>query len=303
MTVVYCVIEAVCLTPYRKNTLVEALDYEVEKNASWRQVIDDLSERQIYHTPFALKAYVLISGQWFRLKAGEYVIKPGYSFRSLVDDMVHGRQKMYRLSIIPGMSWVQLRARIADLPFSQRDDVEMFKDPSWEGYFYPDTYFFTKNYPLAKVLQQARKASFHHIQEVYAHRDASLASLTVAELVIIASIIEREAATSDDRPKIARVIYNRLAQHMPLQIDATMVHVTINEGAVFNAQSLRRNHPYNTYKIQGLPPGPIAYPSLASLYAAAHPETGDWLFYRLECGESHVFTHTFEAHKMVKKCR
>jgi UPF0755 protein len=236
------------------------------------------------------------------LKAGEFSIKPGDVFYSLIQDIEQGKEYKYKLTIVPGMNWRQLDDTIQQLPLTGMEDIAQFDTPSLEGYFYPDTYLFNKNTKVKHIFNQARARMESLVSGLYSERDAALSDFTLDEIITIASIIEREAAMPDERPKVSRVIYNRLARRMPLQIDATTVYDAINQDKVFHAAMLKIDSPYNTYMRPGIPPGPIAYPSESSVYAAVHPADGKWLYYRLYCGKQHMFTESFEQHTKVLPC-
>ena len=286
---------------YQYSSNTESITVDVAQHASWRDVLHHFSSHRIYTGRIWLMAYVVLTGQWYGLKPGEYTIPAHYRCASLIQDMYRGMQKTYAVTIVPGSNWSQLQTTLSKIPQLVACDTTAWMTPSIEGYFSPNTYFFHKHASWCTVLRRAREASLQQLAHVYAQRDPEL-DITPQQLLVIASIIERESSVDSDRVKVARVIYNRLAQHMPLQIDATMVHIAISTHIPFTAQILKSKHPYNTYTMQGLPPGPIAYPSLASLQAAAHPAPGTWLFYRLQCGSMHAFTDTFAQHKKVQAC-
>ena len=299
------IIEIACahLYSYEKSTNDQEISIDITRTTTWADVTHYCVTHKLYHTAWQLRAYIFISGYTFSLQPGEYVLYPGMSFRSFVLNIQKGKQKIYKLSIIPGMNWHQLYKAIQELPLAHIDRFAHFALPSLEGYFYPDTYFFTKNYPMHLVLNQARHTMLKHITKLYEERSPNLTDFSPQDILTIASIIERETAIDAERPKVARVIYNRLSLGMPLQIDATMAYVAINNNMPFHASMLQETHPFNTYKNHGLPPEPIAYPSLSALHAAVHPEDGPWLYYRVYCGISHKFTSSFEEHRKVIPCQ
>lgn len=278
---------------------------DVARGAGWGDVVRTLTAERVYHAPWGMRAYIWYLGYTKQLKRGEYDLLPHEPWRSLVGRLVSGKVKQYTLTILPGESWVDLHARLRALPLTDWDALEAFQLPSLEGYFYPESYFFARSSSVSTVLSQARARFMASLQAVWEGRDPALQAYSASDLVIIASLIEREAQVDVDRKKIARVIYNRLAIGMPLQIDASMVYVVRALGRSLRRQDLQEVHPYNTYRIPALPPGPIAYPSLDSLEAAAHPEVGDWLYYRLGCeGRAHLFSRSFEEHtRKAQGCR
>jgi UPF0755 protein len=127
-------------------------------------------------------------------------------------------------------------------------------------------------------------------------------NLSEYELVIVASLIEKEAATPEERPLVASVIYNRLQKDMPLQIDASIHYALDKQGEELSLADLKVNSPYNTYENKGLPPGPICSPSRQSLEAAINPADTDYLYYVLKAnGEEHFFTNNYDEFLEAKE--
>jgi UPF0755 protein len=160
---------------------------------------------------------------------------------------------------------------------------------SLEGFLFPATYQFTARTPARKLVADQVKAFERNWRNIDL-RYARSKNLTAYDVLTIASMVEREAVAPDERPKIARVIYNRLHERMPLGIDATIRYAFRLPGT----ESLRRsqleaNNPYNTRNRLGLPPTPIANPGLASMQAAAHPVEGDWLYFVRKPDKVHHF--------------
>ena len=174
-----------------------------------------------------------------------------------------------------------------------------------EGLLFPDTYEIAQGADEAKVVQ-LMVAQFDRVATEVGVPDAqSLVGVDPYEAVIVASLVEEEAKADEDRPKIARVIYNRLQQGIPLGVDATLCYLQDTRPCVLHQSELATPGPYNTRTNKGLPPTPIASPSKASLQAALHPADGDWLYYVLDpnvdpTGTRHLFTASaseFEAAK------
>jgi UPF0755 protein len=165
-----------------------------------------------------------------------------------------------------------------------------------EGFLFPATYDFTRH-TTARQLVASQLEAFRRNWAKIDLRYARSKNLTPYDVLIIASMIEKEALAPDERPKIARVIYNRLHERMPLGIDATLRYgLDIPPTKSIRVSQLESNNPYNTRKLTGLPPTPIANPGLASMQAAAHPAKGDWLYYaRKPDRVHHFFTSSAKA--------
>jgi UPF0755 protein len=160
---------------------------------------------------------------------------------------------------------------------------------SLEGFLFPSTYDFTTTSTSRQLVSSQLKA-FHENWSQIDLRFARSKNLTPYDVLIIASMVEKEALAPDERPKIARVIYNRLRARMPLGIDATLrygLHIPPTQS--IRVSQLESNNRYNTRKLAGLPPTPIANPGLAAIQAAAHPARGDWLFFARKPDRVHHF--------------
>jgi UPF0755 protein len=167
-----------------------------------------------------------------------------------------------------------------------------------EGFLFPDTYELTAESTATSTMQQMVTQYKAVAREIQLEASAKKLKKTPYEVVTIASIIEKEVNREEYRAKVARVIYNRLAKDMKLQMDSTVTYAENLKGTTTTAKQRQSRSPYNTYRYKGLPPGPIAAPGKAALQAAAQPENGKWLFFvtvNLETGET-KFANTKAEH-------
>jgi UPF0755 protein len=165
-----------------------------------------------------------------------------------------------------------------------------------EGYLFPDTYRFPLGATDREIVQQM-VTTFDRRVAVPLAGDVMASGRSLGDLVNVASMIEREAETEGDRPLIAGVIYNRIARHMHLELDATVQYAQGFHKTRMLFSDLKIDSPYNTYKVAGLPPTPICNPGLPSIVAALHPTKSDYLFYVGTPDRSHVFARTFAEHQ------
>ena len=190
------------------------------------------------------------------------------------------------------------------------DDWKKLGLPKWaknsaEGFLFPDTYELPAEPTVDKVLKQVIKQFKKVIKEIDFTQAADDLGYDPYEVLIVASIMEREVFRDEDRPKVARVIYNRLEKGQKLQMDSTVAYAVNKTGTVWTTDAERNSDsPYNTYKFKGLPPGPISSPARKALDAAAHPADGDWLYFQpinLDTGETE-FNRDYSDHlKSVAK--
>ncbi|MEA4943113.1 MAG: endolytic transglycosylase MltG [Propionicimonas sp.] len=184
-------------------------------------------------------------------------------------------------------------------------DVDSLGLPDWgedsvEGFLFPDTYAWGEDDDAASVVALATDEFSKVADSLDFEAGAHKLGVTPLEALTVASIVEKEVFREQDRPKVARVIYNRLDQGMKLQLDSTVAYLAGVKGTVWTTEEQRdSDSPYNTYKHKGLPPGPISSPSKASLEAALSPAKGDWLFFvpvNLDTGET-KFTSSYAEHQ------
>ena len=176
--------------------------------------------------------------------------------------------------------------RIADLHPSARD---------LEGYLFPDTYHIASHTGAAEIVQ----AMVNRFRQVYSSLEQDSGKRSVQEVVILASLVEKETPAPEERPLVAAVFYNRLRGNMALQCDPTVIYAAILEGrydGTIRQSLLNSPSPYNTYVHQGLPPGPIANPGKASLRAALHPASADYLYFVADANGGHTFSRTLADH-------
>ncbi len=249
------------------------------------------------------------------LKAGRYALRRGMSPDELVQTFRRGEQDEIRLTIVEGLRTEEIAARIADAGFGSIDEVlAVMNDDDFiaecgvpddvpggvEGYLFPDTYQFSPATPPITILRRMRR----RLDEVItpAHLDKmGKQGRTVHDTLTLASLIESEAARQSERAKIAGVFVRRLKRGIKLQTDPTVTYgvdeFIADEDRRIRRSDLRREHPYNTYIIDGLPPGPICSPGLAASEAALNPAPGDDLFFVARGDGTHEFCPTNACHE------
>lgn len=260
------------------------------------QIVRMLAAKGIVADELPLLAYMKVSGEGARLKAGEYKFPSPITPLDVLRRLQEGQQRSLRFTVIEGWTrWdiAAAMARVPELKLADRDaalalmnDASLVADidptaKNLEGYLYPDTYTF----PIDVTPQRVVSTMVKRFRDVWTRETAMRpASLSPREIVTIAALIETEAKLAEERPLVASVIYNRLRNKMALGIDSSVIYASKlagkwrNDGKVYQSD-LDRDSPYNTRKISGLPPGPIASPSESSIRAALAPATTNYLYY------------------------
>jgi UPF0755 protein len=231
------------------------------------------------------------------LKAGEYEFKAHSSVRDVVATIVEGKVVAHQVSIPEGLTSEQIVARLL------QDDILAgdIKEIPREGTLLPDTYNFARGMNREQMIQRMQQAQQRLLREIWDHRSVDLPLKTPEQLVILASLVEKETGKSDERTRVAAVFVNRLKQRMKLQSDPTIIYGLAGGkgtlGRPIMKSEIEQPTPYNTYVIDGLPPGPIANPGRASLEAAANPARTRELFFVADGTGGHAFAETYEQHQ------
>jgi UPF0755 protein len=231
------------------------------------------------------------------LKAGEYLFQKQASVRDVVETIVQGKTVQHQITLPEGLTSEQIVARILENEILTGN----VKDVPREGSLLPDSYYFNRGFAREQLIARMRQAQDRLVREVWERRNPDLPLKTPEQLIILASIIEKETGKPEERTRVAAVFVNRLKQKMKLQSDPTIVY-----GLVFGKGSLGRpiskadiqsQTPYNTYVIDGLPPGPITNPGRASIEAAANPARTKEVFFVADGTGGHAFAETYDQHQ------
>src|SRR6186713_639088 len=238
------------------------------------------------------------------LKPGEYSFQKHASLRDVVATIVEGKVVQHAVTVPEGLTSEQIVARLSDNDIFTGSVRELPR----EGTLLPETYKFPRGTPRDQVIQRMQQAHKRVLAEIWERRNQDIPVKTPEQLVTLASIVEKETGKPDERSRVAAVFVNRLKQKIKLQSDPTIIYGIVGGkgtlGRPIKRSEITQPSPYNTYVIEGLPPGPIANPGRASLEAAANPARTRDLFFVADGSGGHAFTETYDAHqKNVAKLR
>lgn len=228
------------------------------------------------------------------IKPGCYQLTSKDDLYSIFFKFISGDAQSMVFKIIPGFNADDIKNLI-----SEHSNIKNDKPEIKEGMYYPDSYFYDLNQPLSQILENAEATMENKVNYYWKNRLLGLPIHTPNELIIVASLIEKESSDPNERKKIARVIYNRLDQKIPLQFCSSILYI-LKENRPLKFSDLKIESPYNTYRHKGLPPSPISYPDESSLEAAAFPDDGDQIYFVLQPNGNHFFTNDFDQHKKNK---
>lgn len=282
----------------------------ITKGSGASVIANKLEEEKLIRNSLAFKIYVQITGNSSKIKAGEYNLSPSNSLSKIVGELLKGPSLLW-VTIPEGLRREEIALRFSDGLGKTNYEKSQFMDEfleyslELEGYLFPDTYLVAKDITAQKTVD-LMKATFtkktSDLTDVI-----SQSGYSEKEVLIVASLIEREAISDDERPLIADVLYKRLEADWPLQVDAAVQYAVANSKCqkltkgcsyweILTKEDIEINSPFNTYKYPGLPPSPISNPGLASIKAAAEPSSNDYWFYIHDTNGDIHFAETIEEH-------
>ena len=292
--------------------------FTVDKGEPVQAIAKRLATEKLIRSPLLLRVLAKLKATEASFQSGSYLIVEGASTLTVHDTLVSGVEILQKVTIPEGWTISRVADALADAEITNATDfLEVSRDRnvldeigivggSAEGFLFPDTYLFPKDYPAEKVLRQIVRSFFDALQEVEPNYRV-LSGEELLKKIVMASIIEREYVQEQEAPLMASVFYNRLAIGMKLQSCATVAYALSEETGREHPESLTLRDlevqsVFNTYLYEGMPPGPIANPGRVALQAAFHPAETDYLFFLLrdpETGE-HEFTKNYSEHLTAK---
>jgi len=287
--------------------------YKVKNGSSFKAVAADLHAQHFLAHPALFNFLVFLRNDAKHLKAGEYFFPRGTTPSSLIKQLATGHGMiLHEFIIVPGETFLAVRTELNNDPSLQHktknltDDAIMKKLHAQvltpEGQFFPDTYYFAADTADTTLLKRAYRAMQDKLSLAWESRTADLPFQNSYQALIAASIVEKEAYLEDERPKIASVLINRLKKNIILQFDPTVIYGlgARYRGAIYKQDLSDASNLYNTYVYKGLPPSPIAMPSLESIKAVMDPDKDDFLYFvATGKGGRHQFSRTLNQHNIA----
>ena len=280
---------------------------EIEKGYGLNQLIDRLSEQGLVNRPLILKGYVKVFKRSDDIKAGEYLISKTNNALQLIQKVSEGSVYYHQIRLREGSTINELIDLFKNNTVLKKDenfddknkirsDLDL-KINSLEGLFHPDTYNYIKGDSYLDILKRSNLKHQKILNKLWNQRNINLPFKNSYEALILASIIEKEGT---EKKQIAAVFVRRLKLRMKLQSDPTIIFALGDEyDGDIKSSHIKMKHPYNTYYIKGLPPGPIGLVSESSIEAALNPEEGNSLFFVSKGDGTHYFSDTLEEHNQA----
>ena len=276
----------------------------IPKGLGLRDIADLLARENVIDQPMVFIGSVLVLKAKDELKFGEYKFTKQITLRETIDVIVEGKVIQHAFTIPEGLTSEQIVARLAEVDFLAGNIREIPK----EGTLLPETYNFPRGTTREQAIQRMQQMHRRALQEIWERRSPEVPVKTPEALVTLASIVEKETGRPDERSRVAAVFVNRIRQRMKLQSDPTIIYGLVGGkgtlGRPIMRSEIEQQTPYNTYVIEGLPPGPIANPGRASLEATANPARTKELFFVADGTGGHAFAENLSQHQInVTKLR
>ena len=285
-------------------------EFDVKSGISMKGVAQQFAQAGVIRQPFTFTFAARLSGKGSALKAGNYELASALTPWELLQKITKGDVSQAQVKFIEGWDFKQVRQALDKEPDLQHDtrglsDAEIMAKLGLpqqhpEGRFFPDTYFFSSGMSDLAILARAHKLMQSHLESVWRERAPNLPYRNMDEMLVMASIVEKETGQAAERPTIAGVFVNRLRIGMLLQTDPTVIY---GLGQSFDGNLRKRDlltdTPYNTYTRAGLPPSPIAMPGIEALRAAVKPAATNALYFVGRGNGTHKFSSSLEEHNQA----
>lgn len=296
-----------------QNTQKEKISFEVEKGSGAQRIAQDLKEKGIIKKkwPFLLGYKFFFSPK--SLKAGEYTFQGSLSTKDILKIITEGKISLRPITIPEGLTRKEIAQHFDSLHFIEEEEfleassvteimVPLDEEAlDLEGYLFPETYHFPKGtsaHEVVSTMTSQFKATFNEKWFERAHE----IRMTIREVVILASLIEKETSLPEEKRLVSSIFHNRLKLGMKLDCDPTIIYVLKQEGRFkdrLRTRDLKYDTPFNTYLYPGLPPGPICNPGQESLEAALYPAEEKYLYFVSKNDGSHHFSRSFREHQIA----
>ena len=260
-------------------------------------IADQLERAGVIDSAMWFNVLTLLDGNRGALKRGEYAFKASVSMNEIENELIAHHVVRYKLTIPEGLTSEQVADRLREDPVL----IGEIREPPREGSLAPDTYYFERGDTRLSILSRMAKMQAKAVDEIWKGRAQNLPIRSPWEMVTLASIVEKETGKPGERPRVAGVFVNRLEKHMRLESDPTIVYGLVRGkgtlGRSITKADLTQPTPYNTYLIEGLPPGPICNPGKAALEAVANPARSKDLYFVADGTGGHTFAETLDQHQ------
>jgi len=288
--------------------------FSIAKGESVFQIAKNLEEEELIKNRWYFDIYTFLKGKEKRLQAGEYLLSQSLNVAEIVKKIVSGQTAKEKITIIEGWNLNDTAKYLTEKGFSAEEFLELTnkdfsgqfdflkdkpKNLSLEGYLFPDTYEINKKEELEKLILKIIE-NYEQKLNSQLKKDIFLQGKKIFEIVTMASLIEKEVQTLDDKKIVSGILWKRIKEGIPLQVDATITYITGQKTTKISIEDTQIDSSYNTYKNRGLPMGPISNPGIESIIAAIYPKESDYFYYLSTPEGKTIFSKTLQEHNLAK---
>jgi len=278
--------------------MVEEKLFSVEKGQGLFQIAENLEKEGLIKSKYFFVFYVFIQGKVKKLQAGEYELNSLMSIAEIAQKIISGDIVKEEITIIEGWSLKDIGFYFENRGMFQAEEL-YDERADLEGYFFPDTYQIRRGATLEEIINKAVD-NFNKKLTPELRNEIERQGKTIFEIVTMASLIKKEVRTKEDKELVSGILWKRLENNIPLQVDATITYITGKKTTKISIEETQIDSPYNTYKYLGLPIGPICNPGLESILAAMYPKSSEYWYYLSTPEGETIFSKTLEEHNIAK---
>lgn len=307
---------------YSSNKEVEAKLFTIEKGQAVKEIALNLKKENLIKDSYSFIIYTALSGKYSKIQAGEYLLSSQMSTSKILSLFTNGETNKEKLTIIEGWDLKDIAKyfkeknittekefyTITGNPTGENESINISSraflsdkpdNLSLEGYLFPDTYYVNKR-DTAEIIIGKMLDNFNSKLTIDLKEEIKQQKKTIFEIITMASMIEKEVKTMDDKKTVSGILWKRMSSHMRLQVDATILYAQGREGLDIYTKDTQIDSPYNTYKYDGLPLGPISNPGMDSILAAIYPTKSAYYYYLSAPDGKTIFSKTLEEHNYNK---
>lgn len=306
---------------FASNKEIEAKSFTIEKGQAVKEIALNLKKDGLINDPYVFIFYAILSNKYRKIQAGEYLISSQMSTSRIITLFTKGETAKETLTIIEGWDLRDIAKYLKDKNIASEEDIYaitgvpaqegqtiklnydfLFDKPSdlsVEGYLFPDTYYIDKTDNAESIINKML-ANFNNKLTPELRAEIKKQNKTIFEIVTMASVIEKEVRTLEDKKIVSGILWKRMASGMRLQVDATILYAEDKVGLKIYTKDTQINSPYNTYRVDGLPLGPISNPGIDSIMAAIYPTKTSYYYYLSAPDGTTIFSRTLEEHNYNK---
>jgi len=294
--------------PKDENSLATE-SFLIEKGQSFFEISQNLEKESLIKSQFYFDFYLFLTVDYKKLQSGQYLLSSSMTIPEIAGKFVSGEIQQLKTTIPEGFTCQQIEIELQSSGLCQllapefKSEFDFLKDAppeaSLEGFLFPDTYYFSLDETNGEIV---RKFLMNFDKKLTPDLKTEINSQgkTIFEIVTMASMLENEVKTLEDKKLVSGILWKRLKNNIPLQVDATISYITDKKSATISIDDTKIDSPYNTYKYKGLPFGPISNPGLESILAAIYPEKSDYWYYLSIPEGKTIFSKTLEEHNLAK---